>query len=311
MDHPVLERIGPYRLTKHLSAIETVQVYLAREEVSSRASRDVVLKIVQNGWVEDANNIDELLREAPAIRRLSHPAIVRTQRFFEHEKTLVFAFEYIDGISLAELLRIEQSSCQRGLSDAAVFFVALSVLNALAHAHGASNPSGASSPVVHKGVSPSNIHITRDGAVKLGGFGFIHPFGIRVDRTAKVEWQSAYMAPEQITRQQVTPKVDVYAAGLILWELLSGRPSRVLPKDPLAIDAFTAVIERGPSPLVSLRPHLPPEVIAVVDAALVLSPEKRVIGCAEMAQRIRKVVQDQHGKMELRACAMAALSATD
>jgi len=308
MDHPVLERIGAYRLTKHLSASERVQAYLAHEE---SPSREVVLKIVQNVWAENAENIDELRREAPAIRRLNHPAIVRTYRFFEHEQSLIFVFEYVDGMSLADLMRIEQPNGHRTLSDEAVFHVAISVLNALAHAHGASSPSGTSSPVVHKGVSPSNIHVTRDGAVKLGGFGFIHPFGIRFDRTGKVEWESAYMAPEQIAGQPLTQKVDVYAAGLILWELLTGRPPRVLPRDPLALEALSSVVERGPPPLVSLRPDLPPEVLAAVDGALVLSPENRVIGCAEMAQLIRTVAQDQHGKMELQACVRAALSASE
>src|SRR5258705_6732964 len=108
MDHPVLERIGAYRLAKHLGANDTVQVYLAREDGSLGPSRAVVLKIVPNLTAEDALRANELRREAPALRRLNHPAIVRLLRFFEHEHALVFVLEYVDGISLADLLRTDE-----------------------------------------------------------------------------------------------------------------------------------------------------------------------------------------------------------
>src|SRR5262245_42839267 len=246
MEHPVLERIGSYRLTKHLGANETMQVYLAREEGRLGPSGDVVLKIVQNLTVDDARLVEQLRREAPARRRLNHPAIVRTYRVFDHESSLVYAVENVEGVSLAELMQFDAQQDHRPLSDAAAFCIAISVLNALAHAHGASSPSGAPAPVIHKAVNPSNIRIRRDGVVKLGGFGFVNAFGLRADRTGNLRWESAYMAPEQITGQESTPKVDVYAVGLILWELLTGRRARIPPTDPLDVDALRAAVESAP-----------------------------------------------------------------
>src|SRR5437868_10193572 len=103
MDHPVVKRIGSYRLKKHLAASGTVQVYLAQEEGQVRMSNDVVLKIVHPASTEDAP-FDELRRQGPFFCQLNHPAIVRTYRFFEHETALVFVLEYVKGIKVAELL---------------------------------------------------------------------------------------------------------------------------------------------------------------------------------------------------------------
>jgi eukaryotic-like serine/threonine-protein kinase len=302
-DLPILNSIGAYRLLKHLGANGSAQVYLARRE-GLDLSGNVVLKIVSALADEDAKRIDELRREAPAFCKLYHPAIIRTHEFFEHEHSLVFVLEHVDGISLAELSATRAPKGGRALSDDAVFHAAISICDALAHAHGMCDSQGRSSPVVHKGMSPSKARVALDGAVKLGGFGLTNPFGVSVDhKGGGPHWESAYLAPEQVLGQPSSPKVDVYAAGLILWELLTGRSSAiVVPKDPFAVpSAMRALAERSLDPLARLRPDLPRTLSAAVDAALISSPEKRTIGCAELAQEIRKHGRIDRGKEELRA----------
>jgi serine/threonine protein kinase len=303
MDHPVLKQIGAFRLKKHLAASGPVQVYLAEEEGPSQLPREVVLKIVQPESTDDAQ-ADEMIRQAPLICKLVHPGLIRAYRFFMHEKALVLVLEYANAVSLAELLEMRREKGRQALSDTAALFVALSILDALAYVHRASNAPSTTTPLVHKAVSPSNVYVRQDGTIKLGGFGFVKPFGIVTDPAGKLQWKSAHMAPEQIEGQVPTPKVDVYAAGLILWELLSGQPPRKPPQNALAIDQASA----GPEPLGSLRSDLAPELLAIVDAALAPTPEKRVIGCSEMAQRIRKMYHDGRGKNELKAWMAAAPS---
>jgi serine/threonine protein kinase len=318
---PKLDQIGPYRVQRQLSpagdfpgssASGSVQVYLALEDGPLGFSRDVILKIASFSPEDDARTIKELGREATACAKLNHPGIVRTYQFFEHEGALVLVLEHVDGISLAELLATQTSKGNRLLTDDAALHVGISILEALEHAHGMLDDNGASAPVVHRAVSPSNILIARDGTVKLGGFGFAKISGVSSDTTGNLTWEPTYMAPEQITDQRLTPKVDVYATGLILWELLTGRPSTVLPKDPLAVEAILrAVTQRKPAPLATLRRDLPRELVAAIDASLTASPEKRTIGAGEMAQWIRKVVHVGQAKKELGARVRGALAGAD
>ena len=213
----------------------------------------------------------------------------------------MLVLEYVDGISLSELLAAPGGKGRR-LDDDAAFHVGISVLEALAHAHGMLDDQGRSAPVVHRAVSPSNILIARDGVVKLGGFGFAKTSGGGADTTGSLTWEPAYMAPEQVSEQQLTPKVDVYAAALVLWELLTGRRGTVLPKDPLAIEGILrAVTERKPEPLATLRRDLPRELVAAVDAALSFTPAKRTITCAEMAKWMRKVIARRPGEKGARS----------
>jgi serine/threonine-protein kinase len=182
--------------------------------------------------------------------------------------------------------------------------------DALAHAHSVLDRTG---PIIHRAVSPANVLIARDGSVKLDGFGFAKILGgVGTDTTGSSKWTPAYMAPEQVTEKPATPKVDVYAAGLILWELLAGRPSTILPNDPFAIEAtLRAVAGRNPESLATVRPDLPKELVAAVDAALVSAPDQRIISCADMALRIRKAVRFDAGKRELRERVIRTLAASD
>src|SRR5262245_13966395 len=123
-DLPILETIGAYRLLKHLGASGAVQVYLARGEGAGRPSGDIVLKIVSALVDEDAKRIEELRRDAPAVCKLSHPAIIRTYEFFEHEHSLVFVLEQVDGMSLAELAATGAAKDGRAFTDEAIFFAA-------------------------------------------------------------------------------------------------------------------------------------------------------------------------------------------
>ena len=304
---PAIERIGAYRLHRHVEATAAIQVHLAREDRPQGGGREVVLKVVQSASPEDVDDIDELRRQAPMLCKLQHPSIVRTLEFFEHQDSLVLVLESVDGVSLAELLENQRGEGKANFSDAAAFHIAVSVLDALAYAHGVSDASGAAAPVIHRCVSPANVLVMRDGTVKLGGFGFVKPFGISTDGRGRLQWEAPCMAPEQIEGQSPTPKVDVYAVGLILWELLSGRPARVLPHHPLSAHALSATTKR-PEPLETVRPDLALELTAMVDAAVADAPHERLMTCAEMARRIRKFAPVGAGKKDLAALMRAVPS---
>jgi serine/threonine-protein kinase len=299
---PGSDFIGPYRVVKQLSVTASVQVHLAREDGPGGFPRDVVLKVVPNVSGEGARDIEELTRETTTCALLTHPGIVRIRHFFQHDGALVLVTEHVDGIPLAALLAARANSKKRPISDDAVLHIGASICDALAHAHALDDEAGARAPIVHRAVNPANVLIARDGAVKLDGFGFAKILGgVGTDTTGSFKWTPAYMAPEQVTEQPATPKIDVYAAGLILWELLTGRRSINLPHDPLAIEAtLRAVATRNPPALATIRADLPRDLSQAVDAALISEPEKRTITCAQMSAWIRKAGRLDVGKRELR-----------
>jgi eukaryotic-like serine/threonine-protein kinase len=305
------DRIGGYRVLRQLSVIGPVQIHLACEEALEGFSRNVVLKIVPNGSGRDADETRELLDDVTACAELTHPSVVRTHQIFLHDDAVVLALEYLDGTSLAELLARHATTWRRCFSDDAALHVGLSICDALAHAHAMLDEEGFAAPIVHRAVNPSNVLIGRDGLVKLDGFGFAKILGgVATDPADGTTWTPAYLAPEQIAQHDPNPQNDVYAAGLILWELLTGRTATVLPRDPFAIEAtFKAVAGRKLEPLRSLRPDLPLELARAVDAALAPTPDQRIVTCAEMARLIRKVLHVATGKAELRRCVNTALAA--
>src|SRR5262252_7331477 len=131
---PVLERIGGFRLHRHVEATVAMQVYLAQDERPQGDGREVVLKIVNRASPEDAEHIIQLRRQAPLLCNLQHPCIVRSLESFDHLDSLVLVLESIDGVSLAELLEIQKGAGKVILSDAAVLHITVSMLDALAYA---------------------------------------------------------------------------------------------------------------------------------------------------------------------------------
>ena len=307
---PTSDRIGAYRVLQELSVRGPVQVHLACQEAPDGPSQNVVLKVVPDAPGRGAKNRQELIREGTACSRMTHPGIVRTSKVFRHQDAVVFVVEHVEGVSLADIQGHATAEAQRPLSDDAALLIGLSICDALAHAHATFDEVDGRSPIVHRTVNPSNILIGRDGSVKLDGFGFAKVFGgVTAGATDETTWTPAYMAPEQVKDQPPTPKVDVYAAALILWELLTGRKATILPRDPLAIEAtLKAVAERQVEPLAKLRPDLPAALTAAIDLALAPEPSDRNVNCGEMGRHIRKTFQFARGKGQLRDHVAAALA---
>jgi serine/threonine-protein kinase len=274
---PIVDRIGPYRVVRALGSSGAAS-FVAREEGPIGFTREVVLKLIANPTPEDGRIVKELAREATICSKLSHPNIIRTHDFFEHDNQLVLVLEYVDGVTLADLLSTLRQTGRR-LSDDAVFYIGVAVLDALAHAHAHLDDEGERAPIVHRAVSPATVSLGKDGSVKLGGFALAKVLSEDPD-TIVGPRDPSYMAPEQ----RISEKVDVFAAGLLLWELLTGRPPT-----PQHVEMLSAV-----------RRDLPRELLAAVDAALEHNSERRSITCADMASWIKKVTHTARGKREVR-----------
>src|SRR5690606_523933 len=207
-------------------------------------------------------------REASAYARLAHPSIVRLFDFFAIPSPppgaaspegrggqLVMVLEHVDGPSLSRLKSMLKAA-GKDLDDRAAFFVAARVFDALAAAHSTLDDAGVPAPVIHRDVNPSNVLVPWDGEVKLADFGVAKVTGLEHHSVAgMIKGTYGYMAPEQVTGDNVTPRADVYAGAIILWELLTKRKAfqrGALPE----IEALRAMAEPRLPSIDVLRPDV-------------------------------------------------------
>jgi serine/threonine-protein kinase len=263
--------------------------------------RDCVLKLVPSpGASGDPGLAEELAHEAKICSTLNHPAVVRMFDFFEHGDNLVLVFEHFAGVSLARLLSHFRRRRQR-VPDAAVWYLSHRLFGALAHAHALADEKGRRTPVIHRDVQPAHLIVSHDAHVRLAGFGIAKIAGTPgTTAIGFVKGTPAYMAPEQAAGERITERVDVYAAGLVVWEMLSGRSVRPPGDVGHGAELLKLIAGRRFDPIATLRRDIPREVAAAIDACLVPSANKRTIRCREVERWLEKVVDVEAGKKELR-----------
>jgi eukaryotic-like serine/threonine-protein kinase len=282
----VPDRIGSYKVIRRLSPAGFADVYLGRMEGPMGFRRVCALKLVANSLEGDVRLAEELAREAAICARLNHGAIVRMFDFFEFDRRLVLVLEHVEGADLERLLQHLGRRRQK-LGDEAIWHIGHQLVGALAHAHAASDEEGNLAPVVHRNLAPENILIGWDGQVRLAGFGLGKILGRSPDTVVGViKGTPGYMAPEQSRGERVTPRADVYGFGILLWSLLSGR---VPPLNGMR-----------PEPISSLRPDIPREIAAAIEAALEPSADRRKITCTEIENWLEKITKVDAGRAELK-----------
>ena len=216
--------------------------------------------------------------------------------YFEHEGVPFIAMEYLERGSLRPLVGQLTLAQVAGVLD--------SVLGGLAEA--------AAQGIVHRDLKPENVLVTADGHAKVADFGIAKAIGqvcMTDFRTAtgQIVGTPAYMAPEQISGGEITPQVDLYATGLIAYELLAGRHPFHGTDAPMAL--LMRHVNDDPPPLASVRPDLPPGVVAWVHAMLAKDPAARPAGAAHAWDRLEGVVSDALGPRWRRAALLTESAA--
>jgi len=266
--------LAHYRVVSPLGSGGTAQVYLA-EDV--RLGRRLALKILSPRGARDDERLQRFQREARAISALNHPNIL-TVYDVGHDRGMQFlATEYVDGLTLRNLL-------ERGPLDLAhAVTIAIQITQAVTAAHGAG--------VIHRDLKPENVMIRPDGYVKVLDFGLAklaarEPAEVGPDdETQLIETREGvvlgtfrYMAPEQARGTDIDPRADVFALGVLLYEMLSGGA-------PFAgttmADIIGAVLLREPD---ALGPAVPPELERIVMTALRKDRADRYQSCALLLQ---------------------------
>lgn len=304
-----VERIGAYRVVRRLATGGTSDVLLAKAEGPHGFERTVVLKVLLSHFGKDDEVAKMFAREASAYARLSHPSIVRLFDFFAVPPSdpkpggrggqLVMVLEYVDGPPLARLKSMAKA-IGKELDDKASIFIAACLFDALAAAHSAVDEMHLPAPVVHRDVNPSNVLIPWDGYPKLADFGIAKVTGLGHHSViGMIKGTYGYMAPEQVTgAEAVTPRSDVYAAGIILWELLTRR--RAFQRGALPeVEALRAMAEPRLPALESIRSDVDRTVREALRRCLEPRAEKRKITAEEMVSILTAVVPQEQGRERL------------
>src|SRR2546426_7383740 len=231
---------GRYQIITRVASGGMGEVYRAHDAV---LARDVAIKLLHPQLAGDRGFVDRFRREARAAAILNHPSIVGVYDWGTTEDTYFMVMEFVRGTNLRTVL----SESER-LEPAQVIDVCLPVLSALDHAHGHG--------IVHRDIKPENILISQDGVVKVADFGLARAYAESYVSQAEgtVTGTVQYLAPEQIQGEPADPRTDLYATGVVMFELLTGR-APFTGETSLAI-AYQHLTEDVPHPS-SLRPDVP------------------------------------------------------
>ena len=266
---PQLE-LGRYRTVELLGSGAMGVVYLAHDP---GIDRYVALKTIRKELLGGAHGAGILARfrnEAVTAGRLSHPGIVTVYEFAEDASTAFIAMELAPGVNLSDYV-----SRRRGLSLADIQDLMGQLLDALHYAHGRG--------VVHRDIKPANLLVSDTGRLKIPDSGIARLQDSSLTRTGAMIGTPSYMAPEQYQGSDIDHRVDIFASGVLLYELLTGAP----PFNAETIEAIAYQICHTPHVPPSQRnPHVPPELDAVVARALAKRKEDRFASAWEMARAI-------------------------
>jgi serine/threonine protein kinase len=199
-------------------------LYLARRRGVGGFSRLVTLKLVHQHLVEDESIIELFLDEARICAHVAHPNVVHVEEVGEYGGSYFIAMEYVHGVSLAELLaRLTERRLR--LRPKLCVWLAAQIAEALHAAHEAKGENGTPLDIVHRDVSPQNVLIAHTGHVKLIDFGIAESKAENEQHGSgqPVRGKLRYMAPEQLRLERADRRTDVYALGVMLWEMLAGR----------------------------------------------------------------------------------------
>ncbi|MBZ6208204.1 Stk1 family PASTA domain-containing Ser/Thr kinase [Streptomyces olivaceus] len=260
---------GRYRVEARIAVGGMATVYRA---VDTRLDRVLALKVMHPALATDATFVDRFIREAKSVARLDHPNVVQVFDQGAQGAYVYLAMEYIAGCTLRDVLR------ERGALQPRA---ALDILEPVLAALGAAHRAG----FVHRDMKPENVLIGDDGRVKVADFGLVRAVDTVTSTTGAVLGTVSYLAPEQIETGTADPRVDVYACGVVLYEMLTG--AKPHEGDSPAAVLYKHLHDDVPPPSAAV-PELAYELDELVAAATARNPEIRPHDAVALLARIRE-----------------------
>ena len=273
-------RLGRYALFDAIASGGMATVHIARMVGPVGFARIVAIKRLHAHLANDPEFRSMFVDEARLVARISHPHVVPTLDVVAEDGELFLVMEYVAGESLARLL-LRGNGRRAAVPPAIASAIMAGVLHGLHAAHEAKNERGESLKLVHRDVSPENILVGADGASRVLDFGVAKAIGrLQTTRDGRVKGKLGYMAPEQMRGKGATRQSDVYAAAVVLWEMLTGRRLFASSEDGEIVEQVLVGLVDPPS---KWAPDVSEALDELVMRGLDLAPDRRFATAREMA----------------------------
>ncbi len=285
-------------------------VFKARVQGPAGFERIFVVKRILPHLSDDPAFTKMFIDEAKLAARLTHPNIVQVFELGSVDNEYFMSMEYVRGRDLAETMRTQWARVGPPRPEL-VAYVGREMCRALAYAHDFTDEDGTRLGMIHRDISPSNVMLSTDGAVKILDFGIAKALGGDKDESTKtgtLKGKFAYMAPEQTVSNEIDRRIDIFATGIVLHEILTGRR---LFKGENDLQTIEKVRQCDVPPPSLHNPLCPPEMDNIVLKALAKNPLDRFQSASEMADALDDIVHAARFQPTQLAQLMGSLFPTD
>ncbi|GMV18492.1 MAG: serine/threonine protein kinase [Polyangiaceae bacterium] len=298
-DTPSVEPIrivGRYALHQEIAAGGMATVHLGRLLGPAGFSRTVAIKKLHPQFAKDPEFVSMFLDEARVAARIRHPNVVSTLDVVALDGELFIVMDYVEGESLARLVRAARGKGGWIPIKNSISLVT-NVLYGLHGAHEAKGERGEPLGIVHRDISPQNILVDTDGTARVVDFGVAKAVGrLQTTRDGQLKGKLSYMAPEQLKGEAVDRRTDVFAASIVLWELLTGK--RLFQSDNEAATFGKVLNAEVPVPS-SIEPSVSAELDAILLKGLAKNMDDRFASALDMAEELERAARDRPTQREL------------
>jgi tetratricopeptide (TPR) repeat protein len=283
------KEIAQFEIVRRLGAGGMAEVFLAKKRGAEGTYKVLVLKRILPAHGGSRRFRSMFIEEARLATRLNHPNVVQVYEFQDFgDQGLLLAMEYVEGCDLGHLVSAAKAKGTRIPAWVGAWVIA-EAAKGLHYAHEKKDEAGQPLDIVHRDVSPQNILLAFEGAVKIADFG-IASARLFAEEQGVLKGKFGYMSPEQARGETVDRRGDIYALGVIFWEMLTGRPIH----GGLGGEALLDIVRSGIiEPPTLYAPDVPAELEPIVLQALAAAREDRFTSAREMAAAIGRAIVRQ------------------
>ena len=256
------------------------EVFLAKFTGAESIEKLLVVKRILPTFARSPKFVSMFVDEAKLAMRLNHPNIVQVYAFEQVKEEFLLAMEFVDGLDLGRLLSAAKRKGRR-IPYAVAALIVMEIAKGLDYAHNRKDETGTPMDIVHRDVSPQNVLLSYDGAVKIADFGIARARMIS-EETGVIKGKFSYMSPEQARGLRVDRRSDVYSLGILFAELLM---NRTMYPGLQGMEILEQVRDGKVTRPKDLDPYVPDELDAIAMRAMSMDREERQQTCRSLAQR--------------------------